>query len=127
MDKSKPVFGLLLVFLLSAATKTAFAQAAAEAGLVNGLSSTTTSAAASRLSGATNRALQGQSNKLAATTTSHTATTTSHRTQPTASKTSATSTKTAHTAASTTTDHPANLPPGIVHVWPPDALNQSPQ
>ena len=128
MDKRRLVFDSLLVFVLGAAPVAAFAQAAAEAGLVSSMSATSTSSAASSVSAATNRALQGQSHKMAATTVSHTATTTrAHRTQPTASKVSAASPKSGHGGVATTTDHgAAKLPDGIVHVWPENALTQSP-
>lgn len=127
MDKRKLVFDSLLVFILSAAPLGAFGQAAAEVGLVSSMSATSTTSAASNLSAATNRALLGQSRKMAATPVSHAATTTTaHRTQPTASKVSAASTKTGHSGVATTTEHGAKLPDGIVHVWPEDALTQSP-
>ena len=123
MDKRKLVFDSLLVFILGAAPLIAFGQAAAEAGLVSSMSATSTSSAASRLSAKTNRALQGQSQKIAVATVSHTATTTTtHRT----SKVSAVSTKSGSTGVATTTNHEAKLPNGIVHVWPENALTQSP-
>jgi hypothetical protein len=126
MDKRKLVFDSLLVFILGAVPLGAFGQAAAEAGLVSSMSATSTTSAASSLSAATNRALQGQSHKMAATTVSHPATTTTaHKTQPTASKVSAASTKSGHSGVAPTTDHGAKLPDGIVHVWPENALSQS--
>lgn len=125
MNKRKLVFDSLLVFILGATPLVAFGQAAAEAGLVSSMSATSTTSAASRLSAATNHALQGQSHKMAATTASHTATaTTAHRTQPTV-KGSAASTKSGHSAVATSTEHGAKLPDGIVHVWPENALTQS--
>lgn len=126
MNKRKLVFDSLLVFILGAAPLVAFGQAAAEAGLLSNMSATSTSSAASSLSAATNRALQGQSQRMSANTVSHGATTTTaHRTQST-SKVSATSTKDGHSRVATTTDHGAKLPNGIAHVWPEDALTQSP-
>jgi hypothetical protein len=126
MDKRKLVSDSLLGFILCAAPMVAFGQAAAEAGLLSNMSATSTSSAASSLSAATNRALQGQSHRMSATTVSHTAaTTTAHRTQPT-SKVSAAGTKNGHSAVATTTDQGAKLPNGIAHVWPEGALTQSP-
>jgi hypothetical protein len=133
MHKRKLVLGPLLVFLLATLSKAAFGQAAAEAGIVSSLSATSTTSAASSLSAATNRALQGQANKMASITTSHPATTTTaHRAQAagpkvsTGSKGSTTRTKTTHTGVATTTDHGTKLPDGIVHVWPENALTPAP-
>src|SRR5258705_689768 len=86
MDRTKLVFGSLLVLTLGAVTSGAFGQAAAEAGLVSGLSSVSTTSAASHLSGATNRALQGH--KVTGGTVSRPLTTTVNRTQPAGSKVS---------------------------------------
>lgn len=140
MDRTKLVFGSLLVLTLfltlGAVPPGAFGQAAAEAGLVSGVSSVSTASAASRLSAATNRALQGH--KVAGGTVSRPVTTTTvvhNRTQPAGSKVAKVSTvsngSTAGTASgpsgvATTTDHGAKLPDGIAHVWPEDALTQAP-
>src|SRR5258708_6965689 len=132
MDRTKLVFGSLLVLALGAVPPGAFGQAAAEAGLVSGLSSVSTTSAASRLSAATNRALQGH--KVAGGTVSRPATTTvvHNRTQPAGSKVATVSTvSTVRTASgqsgvATTTDHGAKLPDGIAHVWPENALTQVP-
>jgi len=129
MDRTKLVFGSLLVLALGAVPPGAFGQAAAEAGLVSGLSSVSTTSAASRLSAATNRALQGH--KVAGGTVSRPVTTTvvHNRTQPAGSKVATVSTvRTAsgHSGVATTTDHGAKLPDGIAHVWPENALTQVP-
>src|SRR5258708_35386242 len=110
MDRTKLVFGSLLVLTLGAVPPGAFGQAAAEAGLVSGLSSVSTTSAASHLSAATNRALQGH--KVAGGTVSRPVTTTSvHRTQPAGSKVSKVSaeagTASGHNGVVTTTDHRA--------------------
>ena len=129
MDRTKLVFGSLLVLTLGAVPPGAFGQAAAEAGLVSGLSSVSTASAASRLSGATNRALEGHKvpggtvSRPAATTVAH------KRTQPAGSKVTTVSTAgtaSEHSGVATTTDHGAKLPDGIAHVWPEDALTQVP-
>ena len=138
MDRTKLVFGSLLVLTLGAVPREAFGQAAAEAGLVSGVSSVSTASAASRLSAATNRALQGHTvaggtvSRPAATTVVH------DRTQPagskvakvsngsTVSKVSTAGTASGHRGVATTTDHGAKLPDGIAHVWPEDALTQAP-
>jgi len=133
MDRTKLVFGSLLVLTLGAVPPGAFGQAAAEAGLVSGLSSVSTASAASRLSAATNRALEGH--KVAGGTVSRPVTTTvvHNRTQPAGSKVAKTSTvSTAGTASgpsgvAPTTDHGAKLPDGIAHVWPENALTQVPE
>ena len=134
MDRTKLVFGSLLVLTLGAVPPGAVGQAAAEAGLVSGLSSVSTTSAASRLSAATNRALQGH--KVAGGTVSRpVATTVVHnRTQPAGSKAavskvatgSKVSTASGHSGAATTTDQGAKLPSGIAHVWPENALTQAP-
>lgn len=125
MDRTKLVFGSLLVLALGAVPPGAFGQAAAEAGLVSGLSSVSTTSAASRLSAATNRALQGH--KVAGGTVSRPVTTTVvHRTQPAGSKVSTAGTASGHSGVATTTDHGAKLPDGIAHVWPENALTQVP-
>lgn len=137
MDRTKLVFGSLLVLTLGAVPTGAFGQAAAEAGLVSGLSSVSTASAASRLSAATNRALQGH--KVAGGTVSRPATTTVvHRTEPAGSKVakvakvsgvsgvSTAGTASGHSGVATTTDHGAKLPDGIAHVWPENALTQVP-
>jgi hypothetical protein len=124
MDRTKLVFGSLLVLTLAAVPPGAFGQAAAEAGLVSGLSSVSTTSAASHLSGATNRALQGH--KMAGGTVSRPVTTTAvHRTRPAGSK-SSTGTARGHSGVATTTDHGAKLPDGIAHVWPENALTPVP-
>ena len=126
MNRTKLVFGSLLVLALGAVPTGAFGQAAAEAGLVSGLSSISTTSAASRLSAATNRALQGH--KVAGGTVSRPVTTTVvHRTQPAGSKVSTTGTASGHSGVATTTDHGAKLPDGIAHVWPENALTQVPE
>jgi hypothetical protein len=123
MDRTKLVFGSLLVLTLGAVPPGAFGQAAAEAGLVSGLSSVSTTSAASRLSAATNRALQGH--KVAGGTVSRPVTTTVvHRTQPAGSKVSTAGTASGHSGVATTTDHGAKLPDGIAHVLPENALTQ---
>jgi hypothetical protein len=125
MDRTKLVFGSLLVLTLGAVPSGAFGQAAAEAGLVSGLSSVSTTSAASRLSAATNRALQGH--KVAGGAVSRPVTTTVvHRTQPAGSKVSTAGTPSGHSGVATTTDHGAKLPDGIAHVWPENALTQVP-
>ena len=131
MDRTRLVFGSLLVFLLGAVPAGAFGQAAAEAGLLNGLSSISTSTAASGLAGATNRALQGH--PVAGATASRPVTTTVvHRTQPAGSKVSIVSkvssakTTSGHSGVVTATDGGAKLPSGVAHVWPPDALTPAP-
>jgi hypothetical protein len=132
MDGTKLVFGSLLVLTLGAVPPGAFGQAAAEAGLVSGLSSVSTASAASHLSAATNRALQGH--KVAGGTVSRPAATTvvHNRTQPAGSKVakvstvSTTGTASGHSGGATTTEHGAKLPDGIAHVWPEDALTQVP-
>jgi hypothetical protein len=124
MDKTKLVLGSLLVFLLGAVPQGGLGQAAAEAGLVSGLSSVSTTSAASSLSAATNRALQGH--KVAAGTVSRPATTTVvHRTRPAGSKVSTVSATSVHNGAATSTEHGAKLPDGIAHVWPEGALTQA--
>jgi hypothetical protein len=125
MDRTKLVFGSLLVLTLGAVPPGASGQAAAEAGLVSGLSSVSTTSAASRLSAATNRAMQGH--KVAVGTVSRPVTTTVvHRTQPAGSKVSTAGTASGHSGVATTTDHGAKLPDGIAHVWPENALTQVP-
>jgi hypothetical protein len=131
MDRTKLVFGSLLVLTLGAVPPGAFGQAAAEAGLVSGLSSVSTTSAASHVSAATNRALQGH--KVAGGTVSRPVTTTVVRgTQPAGSKVSGVSgagtagTASGHSGVATTTDHGAKLPDGIAHVWPENALTQVP-
>jgi hypothetical protein len=125
MDRTKLVFGSLLVLTLGAVPSGAFGQAAAEAGLVSGLSSVSTTSAAPHLSAATNRALQGHT--VAGGTVSRPVTTTVvHRTQPAGSKVSTAGTASEHSGVATTTDHGAKLPDGIAHVWPENALTQVP-
>ena len=125
MDRTKLVFGSLLVLALGAVPPGAFGQAAAEAGLISGLSSVSTTSAASRLSAATNRALQGH--KVTGGTVSRPVTTTvEHGTQPAGSKVSTAGTASGHSGVATTTDHGAKLPDGIAHVWPENALTQVP-
>jgi hypothetical protein len=129
MDRTRLAFGSLFVFLLGAVPAGAFGQAAAEAGLLNGLSSISTSSAASNLSAATNRALQGH--KVTGGTVSRPVTTTVvHRAQPVGAKVSKVSTVKAtsgHSGVVTATDGGAKLPGGVAHVWPPDALTPAPQ
>ena len=125
MDRTKLVFGSLLVLTLGSVPPGAFGQAAAEAGLVSGLSSVSTTSAASRLSAATNRALQGH--KVAGGTVFRPVTTTVvHRTQAAGSKVSTAGTASGHSGVATPTDHGAKLPDGIAHVWPENALTQVP-
>ena len=128
MDRTRLMFGSLLVFLLGAVPPAALGQAAAEAGLVSGLSSISTSSAASNLSAATNRALQGH--KVTGNTVTRPVTTTVvHGTQPVgakASKVSTVKTTSGHSGVVTATDHGAKLPSGVAHVWPPDALTPAP-
>jgi hypothetical protein len=135
MDRTKLVFGSLLVLTLGAVAPGAFGQAAAEAGLVTGLSSISTTSAASRLSAATNRALEGHT--VAGGTVSRvsrpvTTTVVHNRTQPagskvaTVAKESTVRTASGHSGVPTTTDHGAKLPDGIAHVWPENALTQVP-
>ena len=124
MDRTKLVFGSLLVLTLGAVPPGAFGQAAAEAGLVSGLSSVSTTSAASRLSAATNRALEGHT--VAAGKISRPATTTvAHGTRPAGSKVSTVSTTSVHRGAATATGPGAKLPDGIAHVWPEGALTQA--
>jgi hypothetical protein len=130
MDKTRLVLGSLLVFTLGTVPEGAFGQAAAEAGLLNGLSAASSAHAASSLGAATNRALQGHA--MAAGNISRPATTTVvHGTRPfgakvAVSKGSAASTKSGHSGVATTTGHEAKLPEGIAHVWPEGALTQAP-
>ena len=122
MDKTKLVLGLVFVFILGG-PKWALGQAAAEAGLVHGLSAGTTASAASHLSAATNRALQGQA--AAASKATQPATTTAvHRTRTASSTTSTASTTSGRSKAATTNNQGAKLPSGVVHVWPEGALTQ---
>ena len=131
MNRTKLVFGSLLVLTLGAVATGAFGQAAAEAGLVSGLSSVSTTSAASHLSAATNRALQGHT--VAGGTVSRvsrpvTTTVVHNRTRPAGSKVakvSTVSTTSVHRGAATATDHGAKLPDGIAHVWPEGALTQA--
>jgi type IV secretory pathway TrbL component len=126
MDRTRLAFGSLFVFLLGAVPAGAFGQAAAEAGLLNGLSSISTSSAASNLGAATNRALQGH--KVTGGTVSRPVTTTVvHKTQPFGAKASPVKTTSGHSGVVTVTDHGAKLPSGVAHVWPPDALTPAPQ
>src|SRR3981189_1440640 len=91
MDRTKLVFGSLLVLALGAVPPGAFGQAAAEAGLVSGLSSVSSTSAARRFSGAASRARQGDT--VAGGTVSRPVTTTvEHGTQPAGSKVSKVST-----------------------------------
>jgi hypothetical protein len=132
MDRTKLVFGSLLVLTLGAVPPGAFGQAAAEVGLVSGLSSVSATSAASRLSAATNRALQGHT--VAGGTVSRvsrpvTTTVVHNRTQPAVAKVSkvaTVSTASGHSGVATTADHGAKLPDGIAHVWPENALTQVP-
>ena len=131
MDRTKLVFGSLLVLSLGAVAPGAFGQAAAETGLITGLSSVSTASAASHLSTATNRALQGHT--VAGGTVSRPVTTTVvHGTRPagskisTVSKAGAAGTASGHSRVAATTDHGAKLPEGIAHVWPENALTQAP-
>jgi hypothetical protein len=138
MDRTKLVFGSLLVLTLGAVQPTAFGQAAAEAGLVSGLSSISTTSAASRLSAATNRALQGHTVAGGAVSRPATTTVVHNRTQPAGSKGSTVSrvarvarvstvrTASGHSGVATTTTQGAKLPDGIAHVWPENALTQAP-
>src|SRR5882757_4631495 len=89
MDRTKLVFGSMLVLALGAVPPGAFGQAAAEAGLVTGLSSISTTSAASRLSAATNRALQGTGGTVSRPVTT---TVVLSRTQPAGSRVSKVST-----------------------------------
>ncbi|HWW96478.1 MAG TPA: hypothetical protein VNY74_02235 [Edaphobacter sp.] len=124
MNRTKLVFGFLLVLTLGAVPPGAFGQAAAEAGLVSGLSSASTTSAASRLSAATNRALEGHT--IAAGKISRPATSTVvHRTRPAGSKVSTGSTTSVHRGVATATSPGAKLPDGIAHVWPEGALTQA--
>ena len=127
MDKTKLVVAPLLVFLLGVVPEGAFGQAAAEAGLVTSLSSASTAQAASGLSAATSRALQGAGSKVSGSVT----TTVVHRTQSAGSKVanskvSGVSTKSGHSGVTTATDHAAKLPDGVAHVWPEGALTETP-
>jgi hypothetical protein len=138
MDRTKLVFGSLLVLTLGAVPPGAFGQAAAEAGLVSGLSSVSTTSAASRLSAATNRALEGHTvaggtgSRVSRVSRPVTTTVVRNRTQPAGSKVAKVSTvstvRTAsgHSGVATTADHGAKLPDGIAHVWPENALTQVP-
>jgi hypothetical protein len=138
MERTKLVFGSLLVLALGAVPPGAFGQAAAETGLVTGLSSISTTSAASRLSAATNRALQGHT-VAGGTVSRPVATTVVHnRTQPagskvavskvaTGSKVSTVRTASGHSGVATTTDQGAKLPSGIAHVWPENALTPAPE
>ncbi len=123
MDKTKLVLGLLFVFILGGPGR-AFGQAAAEAGLVHGLSEGTTASSASRLSAATNRALQGQAAATSKTTQPVRTTTAVHRTGTASSATSSAHTTSGHSGAATPKDQGAKLPSGVVHVWPEGALTQ---
>jgi hypothetical protein len=130
MDRTKLVFGSLVVLTLGAVPPGAFGQAAVEGGLVTGLSSVSTASAASRLSGATNQVLQGH--RVASRTVSGPGTTTVvHRPRPAGSKvatvstTGATGTASGHSGIATTTAHGAKLPDGIARVWPEGALTQA--
>src|SRR5260370_11071804 len=115
MGRTKLVFGALLVLALGAVRGGGFGRGAAEAGLVSGLSSVSTTSAASRLSAATNRALQGH--KVAGGTVSRPVTTTAvHSTQPAESKVSTTGTASGHSGVATTADHGVKLTDGIAHV-----------
>jgi hypothetical protein len=126
MDRTRLVSGSLLVFLFGAVAQGAFGQAAAEAGLVHGLSSVSNASAASRLSAATNRALQGHT--VAGGTVSRPAATTgAHKTRPAGSRVSTVSaagTASGHSGVATTTGQGAKLPNGVAHVWPEGALTQ---
>jgi hypothetical protein len=125
MDKTKLVLGSLLAFVFGAVPAAAFGQAAAEAGLVHGLSSVSDASAASNLGAATNRALQGHT--MTGGKISRPATTTvAHKTPPASTNVSAASTKSAHRGVATATDHGAKPPGGVAHVWPPDALSRVP-
>jgi hypothetical protein len=96
--------------------------------LVSGLSSTSTSSAASRLSGATNRALQGQWQKVSEATASRPVpTTVTHKTQTAGSKASTVRTTSGHSGSATASDQGAKLPSGIAHVWPENALTPAPE
>jgi hypothetical protein len=119
----KLLLGSLLVFLLGAVSGRAFGQAAAEAGLVNSISAASTAHAASSLGAATSRALDGAGSKVSAQVSAPARTTVVHKAQPAVSKGSAASTKSGHVGE---TSNGAKLPEGVVHVWPPDALNQEP-
>jgi hypothetical protein len=127
MDRTKLVFGSLLILTLVAVPRGAFGQAAAEAGLVTGLSSVSTTSAASRLSVATNRALQRHT-VAGGTVSRPVPTTVVHGTRPagskvaTVSKVSTAGTAGRHSGVATTTDHGAKLPNGVAHVWPENAL-----
>lgn len=124
MNRTKLVFGSLLVLTLGAVPPGTFGQAAAEAGLVSGLSSVSTKSAASRLSGATNRALQGH--RVASGTVSRPVTTTvAHRTRPTGPKAAIAGTPSGHSGVATTTANGAKLPDGVAHVWPEGALTRA--
>jgi hypothetical protein len=48
-----------------------------------------------------------------------------HKTQPAGSKASTSSAKSVHSGAATATNTGAKSG-GVVHVWPPEALNQEP-
>ena len=122
MDKTKLVLSLVVVVL--GVPRLAFGQAAAEAGLVHGLSAGTTTAAASRLSGATNRALEGHATAVGKST--QTVTTTAvHRARPAGSTTATVKTTSGNSGTATAPkDQGAKLPSGVVHVWPEGALTQ---
>jgi hypothetical protein len=121
MDRMKLLLGPLLVFLLGAVSEKAFGQAAAEAGLVTSISAASTAHAASSLGATMNRALEGAGSKVSVPVSAPARTTVAHKAQPAVSKGSAASTKSA-----AVTGNGAKLPEGVVHVWPPDALNQEP-
>jgi hypothetical protein len=129
MDTTKVTLSALLVFLLGVATRGAFGQAAAETGLVSGLSSVSTAHVASSLGSATNRALQGHTT--AGGTVSRPVTSTAvQKRQPTGSKVagskaSTVSTTNGHSGVVTPTNQGTKLPNGIAHVWPENALTQT--
>jgi hypothetical protein len=131
MNKMKLVLASLFIFLLSVTPRGAFGQAAAEAGLVTGLSSVSTAHAASNLGAATNRALQGAGSKVSAPVSAPATTTAVHKTQSAGAKVAsskglAASTKSGQSGVATSIEHGAKLPDGIVHVWPEGALTQTP-
>jgi hypothetical protein len=123
MDRTRLILNSLLFFFFGAIAQGALGQAAAEAGLVHGLSSVSNASAASRLSTATSRALQGH--KTAGGTVSRPATSKAvSRTRPAGSKVSTGSTTRGHSGVATATAHGTKLPNGIAHVWPEGALTQ---
>jgi hypothetical protein len=115
MDMRKRLLGLLVVFIAGSAPEGVFGQAAAEAGLISGVSAISTTSAASRLSSATGRALQGQ-----ATATGKISRSTPQGVRSARSQVSVRAKSPRNEERAT--DHGAKLPDGIAHVWPEGAL-----